>query len=141
MFMPDTINSVLFAPCGMNCMVCYVHLKIKKPCHGCLSDDKDKPERCKSCEIKICAASKGIKYCFECDEFPCKPVKKLEKSYLTRYKTSLIENSEYAKINGLVSLLEREQKKWVCACNGVISLHDGYCSECKKPVNDINNKE
>jgi predicted ATP-dependent serine protease len=28
--------------------------------------------------------------------------------------------------------LREEKLKWTCAhCGGVISLHDGYCSECK----------
>ena len=132
--MPETIDSLLFAPCGMNCMVCYVHLKAKKPCQGCLGDDADKPERCKNCEIKDCAIAKGLVYCNECVDFPCKNIKKLDKSYTTRYKTSLVKNSEFVRGKGLLPFMKNEREKWRCACAGVISLHDRCCTECKKAI-------
>lgn len=139
--MPEKVDSFLFEPCGMNCMVCYVHLKKKKPCHGCLGDDADKPDRCKNCKIKNCAISKGLHYCYECIDFPCKNIKNLEKSYRTRYKTSLISNSEFVKINGLIPFMKHEREKWCCTCNGVISLHDRYCTECKKLLDEVSEIE
>lgn len=39
MKMPDKIESAMFAPCGMNCLVCYKHCCHKKPCAGCLKGD------------------------------------------------------------------------------------------------------
>ncbi|CAG0930138.1 hypothetical protein TFLX_01615 [Thermoflexales bacterium] len=132
MKMPDTIDQFLFAPCGMNCMVCYVHLKEKKPCSGCLGDDQHKPERCLNCSIKRCAKDKGHAYCYECPVFPCKQVKNLEKSYLKRYQVSLLANSRIVKEKGLEYFQNEERQKWACDCSGVISLHDRICSECKK---------
>ena len=32
MKMPERIDTELFAPCGMNCRVCYRHCFHKKPC-------------------------------------------------------------------------------------------------------------
>ena len=131
--MPKRIEDYLFAPCGMNCMVCYVHLKDKNPCNGCLGDDNHKPERCKSCKIKICAQEKGLIYCYECSGFPCKQIKNLEKSYVKRYKTSLIENSRIVQKVGITAFQADEYEKWKCiSCSGVISLHDSECSDCKK---------
>lgn len=132
--MPEQSSPALFAPCGMNCLVCYVHLKSKKPCHGCLVDDIDKPERCKVCAIKACTVSKGLVYCYDCPDYPCKNIKNLEKSYTSRYKTSLLENSVYVRQHGLPAFFNREMQKWKCGCGGVISLHDRYCSECKKSI-------
>jgi hypothetical protein len=135
MIMPKKIEGYLFSPCGMNCMVCYAHLKDKKACPGCLGSEENKPDRCKKCEIKSCASGKNITYCFECKEFPCKSISNLEKSYVKRYKTSLIENSNHAKALGIAEFQKRERKKWLCkGCNGVISIHDGICSECKKEI-------
>lgn len=135
MIMPADIGNNMFAPCGMNCMVCYVHLKNKKPCSGCLGDDSDKPDRCKICEIKICAGEKGIIYCYECSGFPCKRIKNLDKSYIKRYQASLIENSNTVKNKGIEFFFKIEKTKWKClSCNGVISLHDKACSECGKKV-------
>lgn len=132
MKMPEKIDDQLFAPCGMNCMVCYVHLKNKKPCSGCLKDDNHKPERCKACKIKNCAQEKGLTYCYECSDFHCKQIKSLEKSYNKRYNTSLIENSKKAQEEGITAFLASEREKWMCEiCSGVISLHDAECSNCK----------
>jgi hypothetical protein len=133
MLMPDKIDTFLFAPCGMNCMVCYVHLKDKKPCHGCLGDDAGKPERCRVCKIKDCAKGKGLTYCYECSEFPCIKIKNLEKSYKSRYNTSLLENSKIVKDNGVEYFLKTESKKWICRkCGSVVSLHDRICSGCNE---------
>ena len=76
----ENINKGMFAPCGMNCMVCYKHCYHKKPCAGCLNSDTGKPEHCRKCKIKDCAKAKGLSYCFACSEYPCKPIKNLEKS-------------------------------------------------------------
>jgi len=133
--MPEKIDDSMFAPCGMNCMVCYVHLKKKKPCSGCLCNDADKPERCKSCEIKTCAKEKGGTYCFQCKKFPCKKIMNLEKSYQTRYHVSLIDSSKTIKKTNLKLFLKKEKKRWKCVkCGGVISLHDKECSECGSKI-------
>lgn len=132
MKMPDKIEEVMFAPCGMNCMVCYKHCYTKKPCEGCFNSDIGKPEHCRKCKIKQCTAIKCVKYCFECNEFPCKFIKNLEKSYKIRYSISLIENSMVVKQEGLEAFMKRQQYDYKCDCGGIISLHDAECSECKK---------
>lgn len=130
--MPDKIEEYYFAPCGVNCFVCYVHLKNKKPCNGCYGIDDNKPERCKQCKIKQCVANKKIKYCFECNEFPCKSIKNLEKSYISRYFVSVLDNSQKVKDIGLIEFLANEKNKWNCSvCGGVITQHGNYCSECE----------
>ena len=52
MHMPDAIPENMFAPCGMNCMVCYKHCTVCKsvrPCAGCLNGDEGKPRHCRAC--------------------------------------------------------------------------------------------
>jgi len=132
MKMPSKIESSMFAPCGMNCIVCYKHCYHKKPCAGCLNSDLGKPEHCRKCKIKDCVNEKGLTYCFECSEFPCKQINSLEKSYNTRYSASLVKNSQTVKETGLVNFMEQQQKDFIChSCNGVISIHDAECSECQ----------
>jgi len=132
--MPETIESIMFAPCGMNCMVCYKHCYTKKPCQGCLSSDLGKPEHCRKCKIKDCAKEKGLTYCYECSEFPCKQIKSLEKSYVMRYHASLIQNSNSVKEIGIETFMKKEVEKGTCSrCGGIISLHDAECSECEVP--------
>ena len=62
----ENIDTGMFAPCGMNCLVCYKHCYHKKPCAGCLNSDKGKPEHCRKCKIKECIKIKELSYCFEC---------------------------------------------------------------------------
>lgn len=132
MKMPDKIEVTMFAPCGMNCMVCYKHCYHKKPCDGCLYSDIGKPEHCRKCKIKDCVKEKNISYCFECSMYPCKQIKLLEKSYNSRYGVSLMDNSSKVKEIGLVEFMILQQSEYTCSdCGGIISIHDSECSECQ----------
>lgn len=132
MKMPEKIETVMFAPCGMNCMVCYKHCYHKKSCKGCLKSDEGKPEHCRKCKIKDCIAEKKLAFCYECGSYPCKQIKALEKSYTTRYHTSLVENSKAVKKYGLPVFMEQQQESYTCPdCGGIISIHDRECSECQ----------
>ena len=139
MKMPERPDPDLFAPCGVNCLVCYAHVRSKKPCPGCLCGDEGKTARCKRCAIKDCASSRGFVRCFECSGFPCASVKRLDKSYRLRYGTSLVENSRLAASIGLEAFMEFERGKWTCrrtsntggvCCGGAVTVHGGTCSEC-----------
>lgn len=136
MKMPEgKIDTIMFAACGMNCMVCYKHCYHKKPCAGCFNSDKGKPEHCRQCKIKDCIKKKELTYCFECSEYPCQRIKNLEKSYNKRYQTSLMENSEYVKLNGLEQFMLYQKEKYTCQkCGGIISIHDQECSECQNKI-------
>ena len=129
----EDINTVMFAPCGMNCMVCYKHCYHKKPCDGCLNSDKGKPEHCRKCKIKECVIKKSLSYCFECSEFPCELIKNLEKSYNKRYRVSLMGNNRFVQTFGLERFMAQQKEKYTCPkCGGIISIHDGECNECQE---------
>lgn len=136
MKMPEKIENEMFAPCGMNCTVCYKHCNSTKSCSGCRSDDNTKPQHCSKCKIKLCVIKKGYNYCYECNAFPCKLNKNLERSY-DRYNWSLIMNSTDAKDDGVEFFLEGEREYWTCRCGGIISLHDAKCNECHTKLADI----
>ncbi|WP_138341490.1 DUF3795 domain-containing protein [[Clostridium] symbiosum] len=131
----ENIDTTMFAPCGMNCMVCYKHCYHKKPCAGCLNSDIGKPEHCRKCAIKDCVRDKGLSYCFECSGYPCKKIKNLEKSYNKRYRASLMENSGFVRQYGLERFMEQQKEKYTCTkCGGIISIHDRECSECQEKM-------
>ncbi len=132
MKMPEQIDPIMFAPCGMNCMVCYKHCNSKKACVGCIAGEGGKPEHCRTCKIKTCLHSRELSYCYECESFPCKLVKNMEKSYQLRYQVSLIDYSRQVKELGIEEFMRRQRESWTCpSCGGVISLHEKVCSECK----------
>jgi len=127
------ISTTLLAPCGMNCAVCYAHLRKKKACQGCRAQEASQPQHCRKCNIRDCAARHGFDFCFECSSFPCTTIKRLDKSYRQRYQVSLIENAIRVKTVGVEEHLIEEKQKWTCMqCGGVIALHDRTCSGCGK---------
>lgn len=133
----ENIDTIMFAPCGMNCKVCYKHCYHKKPCAGCLNSDMGKPEHCRKCKIKDCIKDKGVSYCFECSDYPCKLIRDFEKSYNKRYKASLMESSEFVRQHGLEAFMEEQKEKYTCSkCGGIISIHDRECSECQEKMDD-----
>ena len=73
--------------CGLVCALC----SYKINCTGCKCKNGD-------CEIKTCCRSKGLTYCYQCAEWPCK--KKMHKSIRTRAFNSV------AKTDGLDKLAE-----------------------------------
>ena len=80
------------SPCGLPCFHCPAYLAKENPeilekmvttfgvspenaiCEGCRPQKGKipflKPE--KTCEIFLCTGKKGISFCHECDDFPCK---------------------------------------------------------------------
>ena len=133
--MVDGFNPSHLAPCGMNCGVCYVYLREKKPCLGCRGEDEAKPGHCRICKIKTCAAERAVTLCVDCADFPCAIIKRLDKSYRLRYQVSLVDNARRLKAVGTAQFLRQEKDRWTCAaCEGVVSLHDGVCSECGNPT-------
>ena len=107
----------LIAPCGMNCNLCKGYLKGN--CPGCRGDDKDKPNYCVNCKMVVC----GFKYCFECDKYPCRRMKDLDKRYKIKYGMSMIDNLEFIKTQGIRAFLRNEKKRWI-KDKKVFCVHD-----------------
>lgn len=134
--MSGAAMSKLIAPCGMNCGICYAHLREKNRCPGCRSFDSSEPVSIARCKIRNCAGIKSgeIKYCHECVDFPCKALKALDKRYRTKYDMSEIDNLEYIRDNGIRKFMAKESARWSChACGGVICVHKKSCHRCGAP--------
>jgi len=85
------------------------------------------------CKIRNCGYIKESKsgFCYECEEYPCKRLKHLDKRYRLRYAMSMIENLDSIEEAGLEAFVEHEKSRWRCAeCGGVINVHRGRCSSC-----------
>lgn len=116
------INKSLVAPCGMNCGICRAYLREKNPCHGCRKADENYPKTRVNCKIRTCAKHKGS-FCFDCDEFPCERLKRLDKRYREKYGMSEIENLECIRENGIDEFMKKERKKWQSE-KGTLCVHD-----------------
>ncbi|MHA1168905.1 MAG: DUF3795 domain-containing protein [Candidatus Hodarchaeales archaeon] len=58
----------LAAACGLYCGFCRYYMN--ESCKGCGSED-----RADCTLLKCCRIDKGLVFCSECDEFPCKSLK------------------------------------------------------------------
>ena len=128
----------LIAPCGMNCGLCVSYLAMKYDlnkrgfkrvyCKGCLPRGKNCLHMGDRCDL----LGEGlVRFCYECEKFPCSRLKDLDKRYRTRYHMSMIENLKFIKEHGIESFLEKEEEKWRCPeCGEVICCHNGLCLNC-----------
>jgi hypothetical protein len=128
----------LIAPCGMNCGICVSHLAMKhdlnnkgfgkKYCLGCLPRGK----HCVFMEQHCDLLGKGlVRFCHECESFPCRRLKALDKRYRTKYHMSMIENLDFIKEHGIEQFLAREEERWRCpGCGAEICCHNGLCLNC-----------
>lgn len=127
----------LIAPCGINCGVCFAHLRSRNPCPGCRGPDVGKPVTRVRCIMKKCERSGmgGGKFCFRCHEFPCESLLRLDRRYRARYHMSPIDNLRRIDEDGITKFLDSERKQWTCsACGGTVCVHKAICMTCRKHI-------
>jgi hypothetical protein len=134
----ESLNKIsLVAPCGMNCGNCMAYLRDKNTCPGCRMEDPNKAVSILRCKIKNCEVLQqgNAKFCFECDSFPCKQVKHMDKRYRTRYNMSVIENLENIQRLGIRKFVANEKIRWACPeCGGATCVHRRHCYNCGKTI-------
>lgn len=138
----------LIAPCGMNCSLCIAfqfwekdlnkkgfH---KKYCPGCIP----RGENCTHMGNQCALIGKGlVRFCFECEVFPCKRLKALDKRYRINYHMSMIENLVFIKEHGIEKFLVKQEEKWRCPeCEKLICAHNGLCLNCNLEKLQLNKK-
>jgi hypothetical protein len=129
------IDIALVAPCGMNCRVCLAYLRNNNRCNGCRIEDPNKKKSSVQCVIKNCSLLAGTasNFCYDCEKYPCKRLKDLDKRYRTKYHTSFLENLGSIKTNGIEAFVKNEYDKWRCpTCGGTICIHRGFCLDCQE---------
>ncbi len=129
----------LIAPCGMNCRLCIAYIFgkndlnkkgfHKKYCPGCIPRGLNCTfSLANKCEL----IGKGkIKFCYECNYFPCDSLKRLDKRYKAKYNMSMIDNLNYIKDIGIDKFIIKETEKWKCNdCGEIKCCHNGLCLNC-----------
>jgi len=132
------MDEKLIAPCGMNCSLCIAYQFRERDlnkkgfhrtyCAGCIPRGKNCTHMADQCEL----VAKGmVRFCYECDMFPCKRLKALDKRYRTKYHMSMIENLQHIKEDGIESFLAAQEHKWQCPkCGQFLCCHNGLCLNC-----------
>lgn len=130
-----SIAADLIAPCGMNCGICMAYLRNTNKCFACRVEYLGKAKTRLYCKIKNCVTFKNskMKFCFECNAFPCDKLKHLDKRYRTKYGMSMIDNLNKIKEIGLTKFMEIENTRWTCPiCGHQICVHNKKCYYCEK---------
>ncbi|PVX24024.1 MAG: hypothetical protein CW716_10925 [Candidatus Bathyarchaeum sp.] len=135
--MPKQFEAKQIAQCGINCKTCidffgYTMAGTKRK-HGCCSGCRTRNSSCAFIKQKCkrVKAKEHVDYCFECSDFPCEALTKLDQTYRKKYDMSLIENLNNMKAVGMDKYLESEEQKWKCSvCGGVVCVHTKKCYAC-----------
>jgi len=132
------IKEELIAPCGMNCGICsnylaYVNNLNRSKCAGCRPSNKKCTylfEKCSGINHSL-EGNSSARFCFECDQYPCKEINRMNRRYRENYKMSVKENLEYIKENGLSEFVAEQYEEHCCSkCGQLISIHNRKCFKC-----------
>jgi uncharacterized protein DUF3795 len=129
----NAMSAALIAPCGMNCRLCRAYGRDRNACPGCRGDDSLKPKTRVLCRIKTCEkiVRGKVRYCFNCDSFPCDRLNHLDTRYRTKYGMSMIDNLVHIKKSGIRLFIRNEKEKWTCPeCGQLICVHQPQCLSC-----------
>jgi Protein of unknown function (DUF3795) len=129
----NAMSAALIAPCGMNCRLCQAYGRDRNACPGCRGDDSLKPKTRVLCRIKTCEkiVRGKVRYCFNCDSFPCDRLNHLDTRYRTKYGMSMIDNLAHIKKSGIRLFIRNEKEKWTCPeCGQLICVHQPQCLFC-----------
>ena len=93
--------------CGVFCGGCPTFTRERNPCPGAGKNFK----RCEKCTtFHLCCKVKGITYCYDCDDFPCKRFKSFSKRWL-KYGQDFIKNQRMLKAVGVEEFLKYYNSK------------------------------
>jgi hypothetical protein len=133
----NSISKELIAPCGMNCAICskylsYVNNLKQSQCVGCRPRNK----RCEYLFAKCLGANNtttcNAVFCFECDQYPCKEIQRMDNRYRKSYNMSVKDNLEYIEKKGIDKFINEQYKKYHCSeCGELISIHNRKCFKCE----------
>jgi len=131
----------LFSACGLNCGLCpRYYTDGSSKCPGCAGKDFSAVHP--PCGVLSCSQRRGIEYCYECEEYPCKKYDSADQldSFITHKnqfhdleKAKRIGIEEYkTQLNEKVKLLEKllknyddgRKKSLFCIAVNLLDLQD-----------------
>ena len=151
----------LAAICGLYCGACTLYVAYVEENFGELKELAETPlpvkfkvpaerlvcEGCYSsilmpwsdCEFRKCSLEKGVKYCFECKEFPCERLYEFERqkeSHLLCH-APLVQNLREMRKIGVKMWLEEQERLWRCTrCAGRLHWLSKACPKCGEKLTE-----
>ncbi len=145
--MSHVVDKKLAAVCGLFCPACHVFIatqedpaklammsqRYQRPleelqCNGCRS-----AKRCFFCEtvcfMAKCAAGKGVEFCGDCEEYPCKGLKEFQS--LAPHRIELWKSQARIKEAGYEKWYAERIVHYSCKkCGTLNSAYDLKCRKC-----------
>ncbi len=134
----NPISEELIAPCGMNCAICsrylsHVNNLKKSQCTGCRPGNRKCSylfEKCTGINSVLKGNATAV-FCFECDQYPCKQINRMDDRYRSNYEMSVKDNLECIEKTSVDKFAEEQYRKHRCLkCGGLISIHNRKCFKC-----------
>ena len=131
--------------CGLYCGACKVFLANQKGlvkeiatewqmaesdlrCNGCKSNVVATCSQ--ECEIKACAEEKGIDFCFQCGDYPCKILNDLKNDDQPHHSI-ILHNLGLIKEKGIDKWFNDQKIRWSCpTCKEEYSWYEDECLNC-----------
>lgn len=90
----------LFSACGLNCGLCpRYQMEGASKCPGCSGEGF--LTKHPTCGVLSCSQRKGLEYCYECDEYPCKKYDGADQSDSFITHLNQLGDMEKAKVRGI----------------------------------------
>jgi len=145
--MPHNTDKKLAAVCGLFCPACHVFIATQEDpaklaamaqryqksldelqCNGCRS-----AKRCFYCEsmcfMAKCAAGKGVEFCGDCADYPCKGLKDFQA--MAPHRIELWKSHARRKEAGLETWYAEMIEHYSCPqCKALNSAYDIKCRKC-----------
>ena len=133
----NPITKEQIAPCGMNCAICsrylaYLNNLKRSQCPGCRAKNKRCEYLLEKCDGENNNTLTGnAVFCFDCDQYPCKQIDRMDDRYRKSYGMSVKANLESIKEKGIEKFVAEQYEVHRCSrCDGVISIHNRKCFQC-----------
>jgi hypothetical protein len=108
-------------------------------CRGCKSAVN--AVYCVDCDIKACAASKAIAYCFECADYPCTRLVGFRNDEHPHHSV-LLHNLGRIRRLGTEQWLADERARWSCPqCGASFTWYEEVCRVCGTELYDCRDEE
>jgi hypothetical protein len=146
------LDERLAGVCGIYCGACMIYRAYKDQdqaliqylvglgvpketihCEGCTSGIV--PQQCAKCGFKDCAAQKGIAFCSDCKDLPCKSFIELSEERAKKDNLPHLRlcpgSLDVLKQVGVQEWLKQQDKRWSCeSCGRRLHWYTEKCPSC-----------
>ena len=132
--------------CGLYCGACSIFMRTQADeadqatdqnapdCHGCKSGQT--APHCNSCEIRSCAGHRGLEFCSECPEYPCKRLLSFKLDGWPHHLVA-VYNLKSIEHDGSKKWLADQEELWSCpSCQRPFEFYQSQCPTCQAQLRD-----